>query len=805
MTDQRLYIDGELVDLGEDTKFTLSIKSNLFREISDIVSNNSYTIKLPKTVRNQRILGHSDLVQNGGSTFPYKYHTAQYFRNGVQLIRNGRVAVMSVGEDFEISIVWGLYPTLADIIDNDYSLKDLGGDEVYLRFTRFKFDSTVSDLKNGYLYIDYNAAYVDGDANDGTWINYQYRIGNRDEQYITLNEGAVFTGKDVGKQITPYIDKRQTDYISQVFFFRPGSSVRMAYTLGGDDYRAYAILDINYRIIELAAAPAVDEDGNITEEARIWAINAPANSMYLVVNVYVPASSFSSCLLVTVSDDTLPFINSLTSLEGCQPVVTAKWILQQIKETWGIEFMWTEEAQDYIDNLAIPLIDAECGEDTYIEDSIVELGDRTNETLEGDDEDRRKSYLGTFNLSGSLDSDTFRITNNKLTVLTSVSVQVTAKAEYSWSISGIDPDGYFSSGGNRVYFYDANPCYIVMRVTHTGEDDDVDEYVIGSINENKKERNYSNLLGADNRFNFIITGYGNVDLQEDDEVEFELRNMDKTLQNRSLDVANGIITISQIKGDEVPYGGYFPIKKNMPDVSVVDFIKTLCVLTGSSPSNTEHDNVIMMSGFDTLKKASALDWTSKVIASSQSNVPDNIEFTMDGYARHNLIKWKEDETVTGNYDGDILIENGRLDESRDIFELPFAASDADIIPIYDMTVEKRTKDNGYEEYVNKKEFKRDVEPRIMNIVTEDDGDIHLEFNMDLQKIIDEKYGIITSSLRNPKIIKDAFTLSDIEIMEFDETKPVYLAQYGAYFAVTEIQVNEDGTSDVTMFQLVKVD
>lgn len=804
MTDQRLYIDGELVDLGEDTKFTLSIKSNLFREISDIVSNNSYTIKLPKTVRNQRILGHSDLVQNGGSTFPYKYHTAQYFRNGVQLIRNGRVAVMSVGEDFEISIVWGLYPTLADIIDNDYSLKDLGGDEVYLRFTRFKFDSTVSDLKNGYLYIDYNAAYVDGDANDDTWINYQYRIGNRNEQYITLNEGAVFTGKEVGKQITPYIDKRQTDYISQVFFFRPGSSVRMAYTLGGDDYRSYAILDINYNIIELAAAPAVDEDGNITEEARIWAINAPANSMYLVVNVYVPASSFSSCLLVTVSDDTLPFINSLTSLEGCQPVVTAKWILQQIKETWGIEFMWTEEAQDYIDNLAIPLIDAECGEDTYIEDSIVELGDRTNETLEGDDEDRRKSYLGTFNLSGSLDSDTFRITNNKLTVLTSVSVQVIAKAEYSWSISGIDPDGYYSSGGNRVYFYDANPCYIVMLVTHTGEDDDVDEYVIGSINENKKERNYSNLLGADNRFNFIITGYGNVDLQEDDEVEFELRNMDKTLQNRSLDVASGIITISQIKGDEVPYGGYFPIKKNMPDVSVVDFIRTLCVLTGSSPSNTEHDNLIMMSGFDTLKKASALDWTSKVIASSQSNVPDNIEFTMDGYARHNLIKWKEDETVTGNYDGDILIENGRLDESRDIFELPFAASDADIIPIYDMTVEKRTKDNGYEEYVNKKEFKRDVEPRIMNIITEDDGDIHLEFNMDLQKIIDEKYGIITSSLRNPKIIKDAFTLSDIEIMEFDETRPVYLAQYGAYFAVTEIQVNEDGTSDVTMFQLVKV-
>lgn len=804
MTDQRLYIDGELVDLGEDTKFTLSIKSNLFREISDIVSNNSYTIKLPKTVRNQRILGHSDLVQNGGSTFPYKYHTAQYFRNGVQLIRNGRAAVMSVTDDFEISIVWGIYPTLADIIDKDYSLKDLGGDEVYLRFTRFKFDSKVSELKNGYLYIDYNAAYVDGNANDDTWINYQYRMRSRSQQDVTLDTGAVFTGKELGKQITPYIDKRKTDYISQVLIFRPGSSIRMAYTLGGDDYRAYAILDINYNIIELAPAPAVDEDGNITEEARIWAIDAPANSMYLVINVYVPASSFGSCMLVTITDDRLPFINSLTSLEGCQPVATVKWILEQIKETWGVEFMWPEEAQDYIDMLAIPLIEAECGENTFIDDSTIELNGWTNETLEGDD-DRSKSFLGSFNISGDLDSETYRITDSKkLNVLASVSVQITAKAEYSWSVNGVEPDGYQSHGGDRLYFYDANPCYIVMRVIHGGENDDVDEYVIGNINENEWERHYSNVLGADNRFGFLITGYGNVDLEEGDVVEFELRNMGKILQNRSLNVTNGVIRISQIKGDDVPYGGYFPIKKNLPDVSVVDFIKTLCVITGSTPSNSGNGDIIKIAGFDNIKTSSALDWTSKVIASSQSNVPDNIEFTMDGYARHNLIKWKEDETVTGNYDGDILIENGRLDESRDIFELPFAASDYNIIPIYDMTVERRTKGNGYEEYVNKREFKRGIKPRIMNIVTEDDGDIHLEFNMDLQKIIDEKYGAITSSLRNPKIIKETFALSDIDIMDFDETKPVYLAQYGAYFAVTEIQVNEDGTSDVTMFQLVKV-
>ena len=806
MKEQRLYIDGELVDLAEDTKFTLNIKSNLFRSMNDIVSNNTYTVNLPKTARNQRILGYSNLVRGCTADFPYKYHTAQYYRDGVQLIKDGRAAVLSVGDEFEITIVWGVYSAFSNIIDNDYSLKDLGGDEVYLRFKCFKAHSEAQELERGYLYADYNAAYVDENANKDAWINYQYIVREYKSENVQLSHGAVYTGTEVGKQITPYIDTRQTDYGSQIINFPPGSSIRMAYTLGTENYRAYAILDIDYNIIDLAPAPALDEDGNITEDAKIWSVSAPANSMYIVVNVYVPKSSFGSCVLRTITDDHLPRINTLTSLEGCQPVVTAKWILQLIKETWGTDFNWPEDAQDYIDMLAIPLITADCGEDTYIPDSTINLGERTTETLEGNDEDRNKSYLGTFNISGTLDEDTFRITNNNtLTVLTSVSVQITGYMEYSWSVNGVEPNGYISSGGNRIYFYDTNPCYVVMRVVHsgeTGEDDNIDEYVIGSINENKWQRYYSNNLDAGNRFAFITTGYGDVELQEGDSVKFELRNMDKTLQNRSLNVSNGLITISQIKGDEVPYGGYFPIKKNLPDISVVDFIKTLCILTGTYPLNTGDGNIIDMAGVDTVAKSSALDWTSKVIASSSMNTPENVEFTMSDYARHNLIKWKDDETVTGNYDGDIVIDNDRLDDSRDMFELPFAASNSNIIPIYDMTVEKIMKENGYEEYVNKREFRRDIEPRIMNIVLKGNNEVYLDFNMDLQNIIDSRYGIIAKSLANPKIITDKMSLSDIDIKEFDGHRPIYLAQYGAYFAITEIKADDDGTAEVTMLELV---
>ena len=64
MKDQQLYIDGVLVDIDDKTKITLDIKSNLLRDISKLTSNSTYTVKLPKTVHNQRIFEHADIVQS---------------------------------------------------------------------------------------------------------------------------------------------------------------------------------------------------------------------------------------------------------------------------------------------------------------------------------------------------------------------------------------------------------------------------------------------------------------------------------------------------------------------------------------------------------------------------------------------------------------------------------------------------------------------------------------------------------------------------------------------------------------------
>ena len=132
MNDERLYIDGELVDIDDTTKITMDIKSNLFRDVSQIASNSTYTVKLPKTVRNQMILKHTDLVQ-ARDNYPYLMHTARYFRNGVEVIKDGRLTVLQVSETaIEVCIVWGLYPNFSKLLNTGTTLNQLQSDDKLL-------------------------------------------------------------------------------------------------------------------------------------------------------------------------------------------------------------------------------------------------------------------------------------------------------------------------------------------------------------------------------------------------------------------------------------------------------------------------------------------------------------------------------------------------------------------------------------------------------------------------------------------------------------------------------------------------
>ena len=78
MIDQQLYIDGVLMDLPENTDVVLDIKSNLFRDVTKMTSNYTYTIQLPRTVHNLSVLQQADRPKSG-SRYPYIFRLRSCF------------------------------------------------------------------------------------------------------------------------------------------------------------------------------------------------------------------------------------------------------------------------------------------------------------------------------------------------------------------------------------------------------------------------------------------------------------------------------------------------------------------------------------------------------------------------------------------------------------------------------------------------------------------------------------------------------------------------------------------------------
>ncbi len=105
MTRDELYINNTKADLNK-TDITLSYKSNLLTDISKIVSNSSYTIRLPKTANNLALIECAHLPSSI-SRYPYLKHKGTLLRNGIEIIKDAIVVLLEINESIEIALTWG--------------------------------------------------------------------------------------------------------------------------------------------------------------------------------------------------------------------------------------------------------------------------------------------------------------------------------------------------------------------------------------------------------------------------------------------------------------------------------------------------------------------------------------------------------------------------------------------------------------------------------------------------------------------------------------------------------------------------
>ena len=680
MNNEELYIDNERVDTDGKTKVTLDIKSNLLQDISKIVSNHTYTIKLPKTARNQRIVQHSDLVQ-GRNDYPYRVHNARFFRNGVEVIKNGRAVIMQAGDDIEVSIVWGLFPAFSDMVSKGTTLNQL--------------ESTARIL---------------------------YNNPNTLETYANAKVGDYFYAK-----FEPFVAVATVNYE-----WRYGSG--MTYPLS---------------------------EGRATGTHTFGGSRSNASS---------------------------------EGVAYLHPSVRVPWILNLIKESLGVEFRWENEAKEYIEQLIIPLIAHKSNELTFDGQFQAELQPR--------------STLGMLDVkvteATNLFSDTAGSTVQQLSVTANADIVFDVSADWGCDMTNMTPNGYSGhtdADGNWVYYdhYLFPLNYIKMTVGK-------ETYTIGySRSITRVPRGYKGIV------KFNMTGYGKVEVKAGQKVTFEFCH-DKGALN-GLQFYGGTIKANVMSDDEVPSGAYFPIASNLPNIKIIDFVKFLACITGTFPLQIANDSQVRFVPISTVwnNAANAIDWTAKVVAPHADNKPKQMEYKLSDWKQHNRYKWKEDDTVVGNYDGDLLIENETLELERDVFTFPFAASDGSRVPMYE---NKSTSSGGgsiggnSDTSSSDDDDEEDTGPsykackdRILRLYEMENGKAGGFFDISMQSILDEKYSDLIRTLQDVKVLKEKIILSDAEIQQFDETKPVYLAQYGRYFAVLEIKSEGNGVSEVTLLQL----
>lgn len=102
----KLAINGSAVDLKPGTVVAITMQVNDIASVDDRQSTFTNTFAVPATQANISLLEYANLMQ-AQSTVPYRKLTAQYFQNGVQVVKNGFAILNEVGEDFDITLYDG--------------------------------------------------------------------------------------------------------------------------------------------------------------------------------------------------------------------------------------------------------------------------------------------------------------------------------------------------------------------------------------------------------------------------------------------------------------------------------------------------------------------------------------------------------------------------------------------------------------------------------------------------------------------------------------------------------------------------
>lgn len=464
-------------------------------------------------------------------------------------------------------------------------------------------------------------------------------------------------------------------------------------------------------------------------------------------------------------DEDAPIINygfrSTEKHVSYHPVVSAKWLLDRIQSQFGVNLLFPSDKQDVLQSLKIPLLKKEDAQ-KHVDANRVTL------TLNG-----LKKTDGTLRV-------------------------------YQLMFYGLVSSYYVEYYSDSVLISAFKPKFNNMQLNYSI---DCKLIYVGSA---YKNGGYLDIVDADtgeiidqvNAFEVIDRGNDNYECHF--KKDLSLEPYDKTIYisttvsktgNDSVSLVSGSITleakVSEVGADIGEYNKYFIIP-NLPSIKLIDFVKSIAYMLGVFAVPGENNDIRFIS-FDTVieNKSNAVDWSGRVLFNDYGDVARNISYQLNDFTQKNWFRYKEDDNVTENYDSFIAVENRALDYERDAVSLPFSACDTlggvASIPLYSYN------DDGELEYDS------GMNPRI--VLYDSDTRSGVFYPLRWEELIRQHYASYQEVVRQPKVIKELVLLSAPELAVLDLLKPVYIRQYGSYFAIVKVKTKENNICEVELLKI----
>lgn len=554
------------------------------------------------------------------------------------------------------------------------------------------------------------------------------------------------------------------------------------------------------------------------------------------------------------------------------PVVPIQYIIDRINRTYGTRFnlgniydgrSWDSNSHSYLSNGdsviisrgVVPLVKTGLTDEQYASKTAILTNFRSHSY---------KLILGNTELTLPFDA----WDGNKYSQIISFDIQQPQNNNYFTVGSG----GNVKPSINWVFYRKGSTSNKIVLVEKFKLDGHVRVIFDGWTTAESKMSVYHRVAERDNddstKINYTmkevgsVTGrfvsYENIDGKTCDVMEFDFRkshglssieiedggsssvypfffNFNRTVK-RIVEGRVEITPIGMLSDDVVNKGYETDVFSNLPDISCLEFMKSLFYVIGAFPGLSRDGEIIPLR-YSTIRKnisnGNVADWSEKIITAVHEN-PEKIAFKVSGFGQNNYFLMKNDDLDhTEPEEGEdvyetgkmkIVCDNNSLERNKTIIQIPWFGPYLKSGKYPPMVTEK---DMKYQEF-DPNDYKYsscEAKPALGLIVPGAEGTYKSSYDSNGNLLSEtytpngtyrmfmvvinpfrdvyesDDYDYLQEIVYRPYVITESFRLDEFDLRDIDYTRPVYLEKYNAYFAIVSIQRDANGKCKCELIKL----